>query len=361
MEAQRVQTLLQEASLLSLTLRGGQAEILFDALRRNVDGSDLDDRRIKLELRNVRGVAVAYDRTSIEERPSQFVLPPEVAISTLGDLPFPIDTPGITLDSRASEEDLRFAPRVDWLERETSRLDASPHQISIHFELGLPCIPVQLFLGYADLQIYDPAQPLALELWEEQFHAWWDGWSGHWSSTAESTEAPASSPVLEDSFIPVGSDEPEADHEPPDLAPFELRGGLEIPAEILEPLREWFEGTHARDWSRVVAALRQLDRSPEDQADSLASDVYTWPYAREIDAWWSEIHCAHVRILGVEHYPPIEELPAESHEVVWNFALRLRDSKWCIRTYTEQWAETRHGRTVAHAPRAWLAEFDLEP
>ena len=76
----------------------------------------------------------------------------------------------------------------------------------------------------------------------------------------------------------------------------------------------------------------------------MGDEFGSWNYAREIEGWWIEGRRAHVRVLGVKHYMPMDNDPAENQFAHWNFALRLRNDEWKIHSYSEGGYLTAEGR-----------------
>jgi len=357
MDPRQVAPFLHDATLLEAQIDARLVTLTFAPLRRNVDGTDLVDRRVRLELRDVDLVALGYDPTWNHEKPSEFSLPADLEIDHLSELPCPITDAEVAMDSRTAEEDLKLAARVHWLRGEPHSLGRSPHNISIRFGAGLPRIPMHVFVAYGTLHTFDAQGPLALSLWELQFAAWWKGWEEHWSS--QDADDSSAEPVLEDAFIPVGTESPSSDVNPPELPAF-LIHDADVPADILRPLRDWFEGTHARQWSRVAAAEAHPDIAPEQRARTLcANHGDRWPYARAIDSWWREGLRVHVRVRGAEYTAGSEGEPAATEETVWDFALRLRGATWAIRTHSQGWPAYGSAEASPRAREPWLDDFGL--
>ena len=202
-----------------------------------------------------------------------------------------------------------------------------------------------------------------METWESQFAAWWKNWDNHWHDSDE--ESDEEEPVFEDAFIPAGEDSPaDLAYRPPGEPAVELMDS-DVPVELMQPIRAWFEATHTCDWKRKVAAQRNLDLSEEDQVRREKDDYVhffgRWGYARQIDEWWIERAVGEVSVRGVEHSMPDEEDPATNIESVWTFGLRLREGGWVIRTYSQGWPPFGSASIKELSEKPWFSNWSAGP
>ncbi|HEX8913446.1 MAG TPA: hypothetical protein VF796_13880 [Humisphaera sp.] len=346
----RIASLLHDAVLLDVAWdRAARTVALrFDCLRRNPDGSDLDDRTVVFRLDGVCAVAVGYDSVFPEARPSSFEPPGRLTAEDMNGWPYRRQEATLRVNS-AVAEDAMDAARVDWLAGGGPDLRAAASTFCVSFEqwgdLGLPMIRVWLLAGGDRFAIHDGGDglPLDLDLWERQFEGWWTGWRAYWASRSNAGVGVDDGSVDElETAIPAGAPEPpDLGYRPPAEPPFDV-GPTDTPPDLLRPIRDWFEGHHATDWRRVALAYPAPDDTPDERAALLEDwktghDFGRWGYARGIDRWWAEGRRACVFVRGVEHTSPSDGEPAEDRESVWTIALRHRGGGWVIDTYSQGW------------------------
>lgn len=337
--AHRIPELLHDAQLLSgeYNPESRELQLTFECLRRHPDGSALEDRKVTLHLAGTTAVTAAYDPLWPEDRPSQFQPPEDARLSALAPWPLPPMEVELSLDSPTAEESLALACCRQSLVN-TDDAEAQ-HLVCLHFSLGLPRVQVLLAVRCASVRPYASGEPLSVEVWEEEFAAWWKGWEDHWRSQEEAPTDADAEAVEEDAFIPAGNaDAVDRSYVPPRQPAFEcLR--TDIPEELLSPLRTWFEAGLALDAAQRASVAPNLDERPEDQIASeqawMTGDGYgSWDYAREVEAWRIEGDRAYVGVAGVTHYMPMDGDPAENHLSRWAFALHRRGSAWQIHRHT---------------------------
>ena len=348
----RIRALLHDATLLDVAWDRplGTLVARFDCLRRHPDGTDLTDRTVAFTLAGVRAVAVGYDSTSLEDRPSAFEPPQHVTAGELADWPYRPQEAALWINS-ALTEDAVDAARVDWLAGGEPDLRAAGCTFCLTFDqwgdFGMPMIRVWLLAGGDDFKISSGGGlPLDLDLWEGQFDGWWKGWRAYWAlkpndDTDERGGGGGGAREYE-TAIPAGEPEPpDLSYRPPAEPPFVLEPTDALP-DLLRPFRDWFEGHHAGDWHRVARAYPAPDQLPRERAAQLEGwktghDFGRWGYARSIDGWWAEGGRACVVVRGIEHEMPSEGDPAGNRETVWTFVLRHRGGAWVIDTYSQGW------------------------
>ena len=351
--------LLHDASLERVVADGDTVSMFFECLRRNVDGTELDDRIVELRFGSVSAVAIAYDPPAPSERPSTFEVPEAVRLSAISPWPEPSVEGDIGVSSRADRENVELAAVVDWLHGSLSEGDASPATFSLAFERGSPPVAVKLWMAFAGVSAFAGGVPLGSSEWTEQHAAWWRGWQQHWDSNPP---VESERPVAEDAVIPLAEDPvPDLGYEHPREPAFELEP-TDAPPEILAPVRSWFESLFERDWKKRASVYRDLDQSLDAQAKYLAEagtthEFGTWGYARAVDAWWVEGRRGFLRVRGIEHSMPVDDEPASSCETVWDFSLCEREGAWFIRGYSQGWPRYGSAEQRPASDKPWLSRW----
>ena len=354
----RVPELLHDATVVDVTWDRSLATftVVFDCLRRNRDGSDMADRTVQFTLSGVEALAVGYDSAFINTRPSTFDPGGRVTAADLTVWPYRRQEATLWIDSPLAEDALDAA-RLDWHAGDPAALRRAATTFYLSFDqwgdFGLPMIHLGLLVGGDAFAITSGGLPLDLDDWERQFGAWWEGWRAYWA-----TDRGDGGSVYVAAIAAAVSPPPDLSYQPPAEPPFDLEP-TDAPAGVLRPVRDWFEGHHARDWARVAAADLDITRTPAERAERLErwhlGDAFgCWDYARQIDSWWVEGRRACVVVRGIEHNMPSDGDPAENWEMVWEFPLRRRGDVW-----------TSHGHSTRRAgaggaeggPRPWLARW----
>lgn len=321
--------------------------LVYECLRRNLDGREIEDRRVSIVLDDVAAVAVAYDSWRSQVRPSELVVPERAVVTTLAPWPFQETEALLAINSRFDAEDVELFARCDWLCGGRSAGNKTRYQLGLRFLGRIPDVQLLLWVGAGSITPAAGTGPLSLELWAGQYRAWWDHWNDHWEEEGvdddeEVEEGDEEHRLdLEDTAIPAGEElPPDLSYRPPNEPAFEL-SATDAPAEIVTTLRDWFESLVDRDWARRAAAEPNIDLDPEEQVSAiterfLGDEFGRWGYARAIDQWWVEGKRAYIRIRGIEHAMPDEDDPAENVESVWDLPLRRRGGKWQICGPTQQ-------------------------
>lgn len=373
----RIERLLHDATVADVTWDRALSlfTLRFNCLRRNPDGSDMDDRAVEFRLTGVRVIAVGYDSASLEMRPSRFEPHRRVTPGDLADWPFRPQEASLRIDSAAVVEDALDSARLDWLAGNGPDLRAAPRTFCLTFDqwtdFGMPVIHVRLLVGGDKFTVVDGGGvPFDVEVWEQQFEAWWSGWQRHWASKPDeededgddNAEGEGGGASEYETAIPAGEPEPpDPSYRPPPEPVFALEP-TEAPPEVLRPVRDWFEGHHARDWARMARAYPHPEEPVEERAAKLEEwscghDFGRWGYARSVDDWWVDGRRACVIVRGVEHEMPSEGDPAGDREAVWTFALRHRVGGWVIDTYSQGWPGFGSAPKRRAAEKPWLKEW----
>lgn len=346
--------LTSQAALVRLKLRGESrlAEIWIECLRRSETGESLVDIPVELHVSGLHAMSATYETHSLSRRPSELRVPDDIRIRTLDDRPFDRLDVEITADSASCLEDLQLAALCDWHLGDADARVAAAHSLCVHIQYGQPPFAIRFWFALDELSIVSGGSPLTIDEWARQHAAWWTGWEERWQKSAPEDGLP------KDETAHLASTHFDLSYRPPDRSIFELTP-TEAPAILLQPIRDWFEARHARDWPRLVRACKNLDLDETAQltaarATERAKGVRRWDYARCIDAWWIEGLRAFVAVRGIEHISQTESDAAENTESVWEFALRLRGTDWVIHSVNQGWPI--HG-TAAQSPREhkpWL-------
>ena len=338
-----------DAARARLTLR-------FECTRSNADGTELTDRTVEVCLDGIVALAASYDTPKPDDRPAQFEPPEDVRIGSLAPWVLPeIEAEWVSTGSTIDEETVALAARTDWFHGSLDAARDARVRLSVHLTRGEPPVPTLLWVAGAGLSFHAADGPLSLDDWATQHRAWWAAWEKEWHGEQDD-EATHDGLVLIETERPPGPR-----YEPPDEPAFEI-DPTDCPEELLEPLRDWFEALLARDWRRRAVAERNPDMTLEEQTERLRrsclSDLFgRWGYARAVDGWWIEGRRAYVGIRGIEHTMPMPDLAAEDTESVWDLALRQREGRWYVASYSQGWPH--HGSAVSLPPEAkpWLARW----
>ncbi|MGH1345610.1 MAG: hypothetical protein ACRBN8_28860 [Nannocystales bacterium] len=86
-----------------------ELRLTYECMRRNTDGSPMDDRTVTLHLVGVTSVIAAYDPPWPMDRPSDFRLPEDVRLPGLAPWPLPAMEVELSLDSATSAESLSLS------------------------------------------------------------------------------------------------------------------------------------------------------------------------------------------------------------------------------------------------------------
>jgi hypothetical protein len=319
-------------------------DLSFQCLRRNVDGTPIEDSTVDLKLGGIERVVAHYSPASVTVKPSEFEPGSRTTLADLEEWPHGAVEAHLAIDSPQAEFDAAKAcVREALIGDLEDRPAESPLRVHVSFEPhnhGPQGTAMGLSIDCDSLEPFTNGVPLDIETWERQFEAWWAGWRGHWA--AKGQEQGDHEPALEDTFIPAGQpDPPDLSYRPPAAVPF-LVPATTAPAELLKPVEDYHTGFHERDWLKVAAAYPHFDFSPEERAARLRDqylgwDHGRWVYVRHIDGWWREGDRACVVVRGIEHAKGDDESPARHEETVITYGLRRSRRGWVIATWSQGW------------------------
>ncbi|MBN2494534.1 MAG: hypothetical protein JXR96_08095 [Deltaproteobacteria bacterium] len=335
--------------------------LVYECLRRALDGSEIEDRRVEIALDGVVAFGVAYDSSLPDIRPSELVVPDSWVVKQIDPWPFRAMEAPMSINSESDAETVELAARCDWLLGDARAASGARYRICLEYS-GSPRIRLLISVAAGAISPSIGGEPFPLDLWAKQYNAWWQGWQEHWDRKEEDGEDEEGEPALEDAAIPMGEDPPpDLSYSPPREPAFELTE-TEAPVEVLAPLRDWFEGLLERDWARRAGAFPHIDIEPIEHARAIeqrmqGQDFGRWGYARAVDRWWVEGKRAHVRVRGIEHSMPEEDDPAENVESVWDFALRCRRGEWKIWGYSQGWPCYGSAEKKPARQKPWLQQW----
>lgn len=253
---------------------------------------------VTVRLTGVRAVAVGYDPAELDCPPSRFRAPRRLGADELTCWPFALQEAELVVDSPSAIEEGLAACEVDWLLGDERALRAARQVVCVVLDPfreapDAPPARVHLLLACAEMALDGAHEP-----------------------------------------------EPEPEAQPGPAGPRRsgqplLRPG-DAPAELVQPLRDLFEGAHAGDWGRVARAFPG-DAPHSQRAAELARscDLGRWGCAREVEQWWIEGGRACVALRGVD--PSGAASSRCDDEARWTFDLRRRDGGWVIRAWTLAW------------------------
>lgn len=315
--------------------------IRFNCLRRNVDGSEMEDRLVEFRLAGVQALAIGYDSPCPETRPSQFNPPHRISSDDLSGWRFRPQEVTLRINSPDCVDALEAA-RLDWMQGRESSVRNAPWTFCLHFDhwtdFGLPAIKVWLLAAGDSFTITSSGLTLDLADWERQFSSWWKGWREHWqtkSSRTDEAEYPDASEY--DTAIPLGESEPlDLTYRPPSEPVFAL-GPTNLPPELIEAIAAWFSRCHGQ------TAEEALGR---------------WGYGRSVDDWWVEGNRACVVVRGIEHQMPSEGDPATNKETVWTFTARKKRGIWVIDSFSQGWPVHRSAPKLPYDQKPWLLAWE---
>jgi hypothetical protein len=323
---------LHDARLTQFAWRPPAADIslLFHCLRRNTDGTAIADPTVRVRVSGVTALAVAYDATC---RPSEFTPSRLLTTTDLRGWPCGSDVL-VWVNSPGRDERLLDALRVDWFAGAAGELPACAQCLGISF--GYTFSSLSILIGGAELEAFAGDDPLPLDLWADQYSAWWTGWRRHWDAKKQNPGA-APAPVAEDLAIPVGVDPPlPADYPWPDEPVVEWEE-TDAPADLLAALRRWFED--------------EFGRPP----GSFGLDPRL--YVRQIDSWWLEGNRAGATVRGIQHSPPAGEYPARNIEFVQKSLLRRTPTGWTVEPLECGWPPYESAPARPASEKPWLARW----
>jgi hypothetical protein len=342
---QDIPPLLHDARLLTLAwdspLRS--LRLFLSCLRRNVDGSPIEDTTVELRLDGVEQIAAYYAPASVEVRPSEFVVNTRLTIDDLENWSRQPNEAYLAVNSRQADFELATSSVQEAL---FGAQGQGQSELRVHLSFapesyGREAATTSLFIACDSIQPFATGVMLDIDTWQREFEAWWTGWREHWSADNQE-RSEKSEASLEDTFIPAGeSPPPDLSYRPPSEPPFQV-SRTDTPTELLKSIEDYHVGRHEQDWPKMATAYPELDRTNAERAvrlrgSCLGHDFGRWIYVRHIDGWWCEGNRACVVVRGIEHMMPDGENPARNEETVVTYGLRRRNKRWIIATWSQGW------------------------
>ncbi|MCG8648968.1 MAG: hypothetical protein MI861_04000 [Pirellulales bacterium] len=368
---QDIPSLLHDAKLILLDweqeLRS--LRLYFTCLMRNVDGSSIPEPVVELQLSGVERIAAYYSPASVEVRPSEFHNPSPFSAADL--IAWNREPCEAYLSINSAQADFKMATscQLTWPFGSPSDANKSEVSLGVHLALeehsyGRDVVATGLYFGCDALRPMMSSVPLSVDDWRQQFDAWWKSWHDHWDLQDSDEPRGERQPVLEDTFIPAGTDRPpDLSYRPPSEPAFRLETA-DAPAELLLPINDFHSGLLEHDWERMARAYPNFDKGNADRAQEL-SHLYLshefgrWVYVRQVDSWWAEDVRACVVVRGIEHAMPNEEDPAMNHETVITYGLLKSEDRWIISTWSQGWPQ--YGSAPKSRGRSsWRDGWNLE-
>jgi hypothetical protein len=323
----------------------GTLHLCFQCLRRNIDGTPIDDSTVELKLSGVERIVAFYSPASVTVKPSEFQPSSRIAQADLKDWSHGAVEAHLAINSAQAEfEEATACLRETLVGDLDDRSGEPPLWVQVSFEphnYGPQGTVTGLRIECDTLEPFTNGIPLDIEEWERQFESWWTGWQGHWSAKDRAGQE-ETDPTLEDTFIPAGlPNPPDLSYRPPAAAAF-LLPPTTVPAEILKTIEDYHTGFHRRDWLRVAVAYPDFDKGPDERAAQLRDrylgwDHGRWVYVRHIDKWWCEGDRACVVVRGIEHSKGDDDSTASNEETVITYGLRQFRQSWVIATWSQRW------------------------
>lgn len=341
LQAAQIPELLQDAALVDVQWRPEikQLSLYFQCLRRNIDGTDIENSEVELRLCNVTGIAAYYNPLHYSKRPSQCTVEDQDLYAQLLDWNYEPYEALLSINSRQALFDMETSWKNEWLygeavcDKPNARFQLFVDRVSTpNKEMGYG-----LHFSGNELCVFSNGVPLDIAVWNKQFEAWWKGWRNHWKG-----DNAGYNHAQEDAFIPAGTDPPpNLSYKPPAIPVFQIEN-TEAPQEILEPICNYHEGILNRNWEQVAKAWTNFDLSIEKWAEKLRGSFQgmnfgRWVYVRTIEDWWIEGSQACVFAKGIEHQMPDEEDPARNLDIIVKYGLRLSNTGWVIHTLSQSY------------------------
>ena len=253
----------------------------------------------------------------------------------------------IHVDSRREQFEFENALQTDWI---LSTENGEPeHRIHYRSHGG------DLMIGCQLISMHDDGKRLMLKEWSEQHMRWVESWKEY--SDKDSTDSefqPQNSGCEFDMMIPLVS-EPENDGARVACPTAEIfSGDLDVPSELLRPIRDFHEGIHLRDWNRCAAAFPNLDSSTDSVADSYSREFRNgpWLYVRHIDDHWYQNGLGLVSVRGIEFKDD------QIRETVVSYELRRLKDDWIIWNFSQGWVKPGSAPALG-SRQIWHDEFEI--
>lgn len=372
-EFQGIPDLLHEASLEGLQWKATDRtlRIFFDCLRSSVDDSEEIDSAVELRFLNVSQFAFYYSPGDDSVRPSEIDFEAHFAKADPANWDGQSSKAFLYLNSRTAQYEWETASYRRWIYQVEGDID-SPLHVAINLSFANydeESLEENIFITCDAIQPISGGKPLTLEKWNQQYRAWWEGYSHYWDNRAEESdeddddeEEDSESSEFYYEQIPAESAELDPlNYEPPDKPPFQI-GPTDAPAELLRPIEDYHTGMLQHDWHKVRTASPQLDdrediTEEEIEESCLDENLGSWYYIRQIDSWWEEGRRACVVARGIEHSMPDAEDPAENRETVITYGLRELDGRWVIWSMKYGWPEFGSAEEACEEPE-WKKEWE---
>jgi hypothetical protein len=319
-------------------------QLSFRCLRRNVDGTPIEDSTVDLKLGGVERIVAHYSPASVMVKPSEFQPHSRIDLADLEEWRTEAVEAHLAINSRQAEfEEATACLREATVGDLDDRPGESPLRVHVSFEphnYGPQGTVTGLCIGCGSLEPFANGVPLDIETWDRQFEAWWAGWRNHWSEKGQ--QEGEEETALEDTFIPAGQpDPPDLSYRPLSAAPF-LTPPTTVPAELLKPIEDYHAGHHEQSWLKVATAYPFFDQGPDERAARLRDQFLghnygRWVYVRHIDGWWCEGSRGCVIVRGIEHVKGDDDSPTRNEETVITYGLRRFRQTWVIATWSQGW------------------------
>ena len=317
------------------TLRGLQEEMDLAAI-------EVEDRDVLIsmagaqgihafELKDAIAVAVAFEPLDPSLPPSRLEIaqPLDLAAGWEAD---DFITGSLTPLSSAALEDLEAAARWSWLRGDAPAL----HQATGRYLLRVEAWQLEpqradlcVVIGASSLHVHDEEGEVRFE------------------------DEPAPLPPAASPGHPA----------PPTEPPFALEDH-DVPADLLTPVRDFFELHHAGKWGELARVHPRLGDDHEFRTAWLAAhfvDLHEWGYARAVEGWWQEGRLAHVQLRGIQHCLEEDAMDSHSVECVWSFSLLQRDDTWIVRNWAQAWPSMGGAPELPLANKPWLSRWSAGP
>jgi hypothetical protein len=164
-------------------------QLSFRCLRRNVDGTAIEDSTVDLKLGGVERVVAYYSPASVTVKPSEFQPPSRIDLTDLEEWQHEAVEAHLAINSPQAEFEEETACLREALVGDLDdRPGESPLRVHVSFEphnYGPQGTITGLSIDCDSLEPFTNGFPLDIETWERQFEAWWAGWRQHWSEKGQ--------------------------------------------------------------------------------------------------------------------------------------------------------------------------------
>ena len=345
--------LLTDATLLTGTWSSDARTftLLFNCLRCATDGSSLPDRTVELRCSDVAAIAIVYETSWPEQRPSELRVPPELEVRSLVPWPFPPQEVAVGIGAPAEDGARLEGSRQQWIFGDTTASTGATWWFSFGVRGGTN-IGVERAVQIACMSVSasEQGRPLDFEKWAEQYNAWWEAWAAWHGRTPEHVDSPrrpATPPeaVLMELAFAV------------DLAPGHAGAEAETSSslvELLPAVRVFFEAPRKGAFTELAQAYTGQSGGLDEVAMILERDHSSsgsWSLARRVVDSWIEGGRAHVRVLGVAFSPGNASTSDFARLTAWSFDLRKEGALWKIQTHVEE--DVDAAETMAPWVQGW--------